>query len=365
MLILKRGVYMQRSSDIVLRDTDKLTAYASYLPAFAENYLYFGMSKKSIMTRLSYCADIKDFFEYGVSTLPIFKGKNINEITLSEFEKLTSEDIEAYLKKIKESGLSERTRARRKSSLSGLFLYLINNEKKLKYNPVAGCSAINIKPSKEIKYLSISEQDKLIETIKTGEGLSSRQMKFHDKFRERDLCIVSLFLDTGIKLSELSALDVQDLFIYDDPYDPENSSFYCMIMRKGTDNRIEGKKAFFSDETREAFEDYLEKRKDSGEDISGSAPLFVTASGGRLSGREIQQLIKKYAALSNSGANINPTVLRSSFAMEFYRSQKNVYMLRDRMGHKSMTSSNAYIKAIECEDTENRTRNWRINARGK
>ena len=73
----------------------------------------------------------------------------------------------------------------------------------------------------------------------------------------------------------------------------------------------------------------------------------------------IQQMLKKYVKASIGRNDISVHKLRSSFAMEFYKSQHNILVLQQRMGHKSMTATNIYARASEKEDEVRNSRNWR------
>ena len=93
-------------------------------------------------------------------------------------------------------------------------------------------------------------------------------------------------------------------------------------------------KVFFSDESKEYIQDYLESRQIQGEQSTENTSFFTTTTGDRLSIREIQQMLKKYVKVSLKRSDISVHKLRSSFAMEFYKHEKNILVLQQRMGHK-------------------------------
>lgn len=331
-------------------DAQKFLSLTNELPECCQGYLMNGLSENTMTTKISYAWDILRFFRFSIDYYPYYPEKTVKEIDYDDLEKITAEDINVYLYCMKDAGLSEKTRARRKSSISSLFNYMINAQRKLNYNPVSGSVKIKLPEKDFVEYLTMEEQGKLLNTVRSGIGLSKWQLRYHKKYAKRDMAIIFLFLDTGLRVSELSSVNVKD-FSLDD--------YTVVVSRKGR-NKIQ--KIYYSDESAEYLSDYLNERKCRGDIFHGDEPFFVTLEGKRLSVREIQNMVKKYvaAALPDKMQSISCHKLRSSFAMEFYRnSNKDILTLQKRMGHKSILATNIYAKALESEEKE--TRNWRPN----
>nr|WP_297704014.1 tyrosine-type recombinase/integrase [uncultured Butyrivibrio sp.] len=341
-------------------NTEKLNDITELLPEFTQQYFYSGTSGKAILTRLSYALDLKYFFEYAVNFYPYFPDKQIKDLSLDDLKQIKATDINYFLTWMDENQkLSERTRARRRSSISGLYEYLINTERKLEYNPVSGAQTVEIPETEYVTYLNLDEQEQLLSCIKYGTGLTKKQLEVHDKYMKRDLSIIFLFLDTGLRISELQALNINDVIIYEDTFDPEKNECYVMALRKGKKKAKTPSKVFFSDESKEYIMDYLQSREIQGEKFTENTPLFTTATGERLSIREIQQMLKKYVKASLKRSDISVHKLRSSFAMEFYKHEKNILVLQQRMGHKSINATNIYARASDKEEAVKNSRNWR------
>lgn len=343
-------------------NTQKLNDITDLLPDFTQQYFYSGTSGKAILTRLSYALDIQYFLAYASMYCPYFKEKPAKELSLDDLAQIKASDIDDFITWMKEDQrLSERTCARRRSSVSGLYEYLINVERKLDYNPVSGSATVEIPETDNVTYLNLDEQEKLLDCVRNGTGLTARQLSFHEKNKKRDLAIIFLFLDTGLRISELQALDVSDVVIYEDPFDESKSECYVTVLRGDGENGRSMSKVYFSDESKEYITDYLGSREDKGEKLGGNEPLFTTLSGERLSVREIQQMLKKYVSISLNRNDISVNKLRSSFAMEFYKHEKNILLLQQRMGHKSMSATNTYVMASDREEAAKSSRNWRTN----
>lgn len=341
-------------------NTEKLNSVTDTLPDFVQQYFYSGNLHKSVLTKLNYALDIRHFLEYAIESFEYLEGKSIKDLSVNDIKKIRSSDIDRYLTWMDlECHLSARTRARRRSSISVLFEYLINTQKKLEHNPVTGSAKIEIPVTDKVVYLSLKDQEKLLDCIKNGTGLSARQLSFHERFRARDLAIVFLFLDTGLKLSELQSLNISDVVIFDDLFDDNRSDCYIMINRKDSSKALTTVKIYFSDESKEYIQNYLKYRNENGQTVLPESPLFITSKGERLSVREIQQMIRKYIFASLGRSDITVNSLRSSFAMEFYKHEKDMLLLKKRMGHTSMNSTNVYVRAAQKEESEKASRNWR------
>jgi site-specific recombinase XerD len=341
-------------------NSEKLHDVLEELPEFTNNFFYFGSANRSVITKLNYALDIRYFLEYSVNFFSYFPDKSVKELSLDDLKMITALDIDNYVSWMAENRhLKDKTLARRRSSISVLFEYLINTERKLEYNPVSGSTSIKIDLPETVTYLTLDEQNVLLDCIKNGTGLTRKQQIYHEKYKDRDLAIVFLFLDTGLRISELQALDVDDVVIFENPYHPENNECYVNALRKGHKKSNNTSKVYFSDESKDYIREYLNIRELKGEKFKEGTPLFVTLEGTRLSIREIQQMLKKYVKASLNRSDISVHKLRSSFAMEFYKHEKNILVLQQRMGHKSMAATNIYARASDREEAVKESRNWR------
>lgn len=328
-------------------------------------FFYSGLSGRSMLTKISYIRDVLYFFEYGLNIAGIFPSDNLKSINYTDLSIITPQDIDRYLSWMElKQNLSSKTIARRKAAISVMFDYMVNTERKLSYNPVVGAQKVDIVQSDFVTYLKLDEQEKLLDCIRNGSGLTKSMLKYHDRLANRDLAIVFLFLDTGLRVSELTSLNVKDIVIHEDLKNPENSEYYVNVLRKGKKKDKKSSRVYFSDESRLYIDNYLEERELSGEKFTHLSPLFLALSGKRLSIREVQKLVKKYVMAALGRTDISVHKLRSSFAMTFYQSpaaEKDILVLQQRMGHSSIAATNIYAKASEREMAVKRTRNWRAD----
>ena len=183
-------------------------------------------------------------------------------------------------------------------------------------------------------------------TIQSGEGLSKRQKLSLDKNMLRELCICSLLLDTGIRVSELVGIDIDDINM-------NKNMIY--INRKGAK---EGH-VYFSQDMKMLLEEYLEFREYySPTDDERALFLASTAKnkGHRLSVRSVQLLVKKYAIAAKipKARQITPHKLRSSFAMDALKATGNLALVQKMLGHDNISTTTIYAQAEDSDVIEYR-----------
>ena len=137
---------------------------------------------------------------------------------------------------------------------------------------------------KNIIRLDIDEVARLLDEVESGESLTPRQQKYHDRTKTRDLALMTLLLGTGIRVSECVGLELEDV-------DMRNNGI--KIHRKGGAEVV----VYFGEEVREALLAYMvERQKITAEDGSINA-LFLSLQNRRISVRSVENLVKKYAKL--------------------------------------------------------------------
>ena len=305
------------------------------LPDFINEFFTGIENNTTALTRLNYAHDLRIFFDYLCRKK--FKNKNISEISLADLEALTASDIEMFLSYLnyykfngKESTNSERGKARKLASVRTMFKYFYNREKLAK-NVTAKVPLPKLH-DKEIIRLDIDEIVKLLNASESGDGLTERQKKFHVKTSLRDTAILTLFLGTGIRISELVGLNVEDVNFDDNSF---------IVTRKGGNRVI----LYFSDEIASALKKYIEQRLND-EKTEKLKPLFLSAKYSRLCARAIENLVKKYAKIISPLKKISPHKLRSTYGTSLYRETKDIYVVAEVLGHKDVNTTKKHYAAI-------------------
>ncbi|HCX65085.1 MAG TPA: integrase, partial [Eubacteriaceae bacterium] len=159
------------------------------------------------------------------------------------------------------------------------------------------------------------------------------EKKYHQHTKERDLALMTLFLGTGIRVSELVALNIDD-------FDFSNNSF--LITRKGGNQVV----LYFSDEVKQVLSNYLGIRNQTDALPGHEEALFLSLQKKRLGVSSIQKLIKKYTEKVTPLKNISPHKLRSTFGTNLYRESGDIYLVADVLGHKDVNTTKKHYAAI-------------------
>ena len=168
---------------------------------------------------------------------------------------------------------------------------------------------------------------RILEQAQSGDQLTKHQQKFQRITAKRDYAIISLFLGTGIRVSECVGMNIGDV-------DLENNAF--IVTRKGGNQVV----LYFPPEVAEALADYLEEREKT-ETVSGHEDaLFLSLQRRRITQRAIQNLVKKYAAVAAPlKTRISPHKLRSTYATNLYNETGDIYLVADVLGHTSVDTT--------------------------
>lgn len=321
---------------------EKIMELCHELPVCCESFLMETGTEMANSTRLAYAHELAYFFDYAISYIAAFDYDDKSQITLDDIKLITASDISMYLTVSQMHGLKERTLARKRAALSRFFTYLTNN-RMIPFNPVLAATKVKIHTSDDVVHLTANEQVSFIDSVNYGVGLDGNKSKYHDRYRLRDTALFTMLLDTGIRVSEIHGCNVGDVDFKD---------CSVVVMRKGGNEQH----IYFSNETKEILEAYLETRRTPDNGILDADPLFATLNGSRLSIRAIQTLTKKYtsAALPGKG-RLSPHKMRSSFAMAYYEETKDILALQRKLGHKNLTATNIYAKATDKKMQETRS----------
>ena len=192
-----------------------------------------------------------------------------------------------------------RTLHRMISTLSSFYRYLYV-QGAVAVDPMIGVERPRIK-NQELKYLKHSQVIRLINTIEN----------------ERDRLIVRLIYATGVRVSELCSISIEDIDFEDHT-----------IRVRGKGDKI--RTVFVDDETLEEIERFI------GNKIAG--PLFPGQQGKHLSPRTVQHIFRQYAP-----PGITPHKIRHSYASELYRRSKNLRVVQENLGHSSIKTTEIYL----------------------
>lgn len=321
--------------------TVKLRGLVNTLPRFCGDFFRGVELTTGIMTRYGYAVDLKTFFTYLMGTDLCAGLASIRDIELSVLEKVDAVTVECYLEYVSlyqpddetdELVMNgERAKARKLSAIRALFKYLYkkgfitNNAPSLVDTP-----KLHEKP---IIRLEPDEMARLLEAVESGDGLSKKQKEFHKLNAVRDTAIITLFLGTGMRISELVGIDVDDI---------NYMSNEVLVTRKGgNDEQI-----VFGSDVRRALLDYQVYRDAATPAEGHEKAFFLSMQKKRMSVRSVELLVKKYAQIAAPLKKISPHKLRSTYGTMLYRETGDIYLVADVLGHKDVNTTRKHYAAM-------------------
>lgn len=328
----KENYYTNRN----IQDIDKIGELLEELPYFCEDYFLGIESRTSAQTRLKYAYDLRIFFDF--LSKKRLRNLPIREITLEHLESVTHNDIELFLSYLshyrfrdKHLSCDERAKARKLSAVRAIFKYFFNKGL-IEVNNSAKVPTPKIH-DKEIIRLDAQEVAKLIQTAENGNGLSKHAVGYHNKTKIRDTAILTLFLGTGIRISELVGLD-------NDSFNFAENSF--LVTRKGGNQAI----LFFSDEVKFALQEYIAEKKNDPKMPQEENAFFLSLQYKRINVRTVENLVKKYSKIVSPLKKITPHKLRSTYGTRLYNATRDIYIVADVLGHRDVNTTKKHYAAI-------------------
>ena len=239
------------------------------------------------------------------------RGRRVEQLAPSDLD-LTS--VRAFLAELHKQGQARASAARKLSSLRAFGRYL-RREQIVESEPAALAAA----PKREQRmpaHLTVDEMTRLLDMPDCSTPLG-----------RRDRAILELFYASGLRLSELVGLDLEDLNL---------SARMVRVMGKGRKQRL----VPFNTAAREAIAAWL---KDRAGLLHGSAdPVFLNARGSRLTGRSVQRLVARYVSGCSTRFGISPHALRHSFATHLLQFGADLRAIQELLGHVQLSTTQRY-----------------------
>ncbi len=345
----EKDYFKQREFECV----EKIYTIVDTLPYYVRDFFVGVELRTTPLTRLNYAYDLRIFFLF--LSKRVFRNKEIQDIELTDLNSITSSDVEYYLSYLshytingKIESCTETGKARKLSTLRAFLKYFFNKNF-LTANVATKVSMPKIHEKEIIRLESNEKVDEISEmlyTVESGIGLTKRQQAYHNNTKFRDIAIVTLFLGTGIRISELVGLNIKD-------FDFNSNSF--IVTRKGGNRAV----LYFNQQVAETLKDYLNLREITKKDID--SPMFLSLQNKRISVRQVQELVKKYAQVVSPLKKITPHKLRSTFGTNLYRQTGDIYVVADCLGHKDVNTTKKHYAAITEDVRKKAALNLSIN----
>lgn len=332
--------YHQSTSN---QNTVKLRELLKTMPSFCRDYFRGIEATTTAKTRIGYGYDIRTFFRFLLSENPSFKNAQMTDICLSDLDQLQPVDIEEYLEYLKYYTYDgqvftndERGIKRKFASLRSFFLYYQKRDL-LRHNPTVVVDMPKLH-DREIIRLDADEVSDLLELVEHGrDHLSGMKKVYYEKNKQRNIAIFTLFLGTGIRVSECVGLDIEDV-------DFKNNRI--RIIRKGGKEEY----VYFGEEVANALKSYITEERVHVKPREGHEhALFYSIQKRRISVQAIENLVNEYTSQITSFKHITPHKLRSTYGTALYQQTGDIYLVAEVLGHNDVNTTRKHYAAMDDE----------------
>lgn len=332
--------YHQSTSN---QNTVKLRELLKTMPSFCRDYFRGIEPTTTAKTRIGYGYDIRTFFRFMLSENPSFKNAQMTDICLSDLDQLQPVDIEEYLEYLKYYTYDgqvftndERGIKRKFASLRSFFLYYQKRDL-LRHNPTVVVDMPKLH-DREIIRLDADEVSDLLELVEHGgDHLSGMKKVYYEKNKQRNIAIFTLFLGTGIRVSECVGLDIEDV-------DFKNNRI--RIIRKGGKEEY----VYFGEEVANALKSYITEERVHVKPREGHEhALFYSIQKRRISVQAIENLVNEYTSQITSFKHITPHKLRSTYGTALYQQTGDIYLVAEVLGHNDVNTTRKHYAAMDDE----------------
>jgi integrase/recombinase XerC len=295
----------------------------------------------SAHTVRAYDTDITHYLAW----LAAERGRKMSELTPSD---LDLPSVRGYLTDLNRAGRARSSVARRLSALRTFTKYL-RREELIDHDP----AAMVVAPKRDQTiptHLSEVEMATLIETPDTGDALG-----------RRDRAILELFYASGLRLSELVGIDLEDVNL---------PGRMLRVMGKGGKERMlpfnhsaeTAIRAWLKDRESILVERGRQKKEERRKKVSESRtangnPMFINYRGTRLTGRSVHRMLRRYMTLCSTRMGISPHALRHSFATHLLQRGADLRAIQELLGHSRLSTTQRYthVNAAQLIDVYRRS----------
>lgn len=284
-------------------------------------------------TIAAYDSDLSQFLEFVAG----LRHKRLGDLDPADVDLAA---VRSFMGELHRLGQSRASVARKLSTLRTFGRYL-RREGWIEADP----AALAVAPRREVKvpaHLSVDEMSRLLEMPDTSQPLG-----------RRDRAMLELFYASGLRLSELVGLDVEDVNL---------SARMVRVMGKGSKERLVPFNGASADALRAWLKDRHALRVEMNASRAGASPsarpaaagrpqrmrrdlrepLFVNARGGRLTGRSVQRFVARYVAACSTRFGISPHALRHSFATHLLQRGADLRTIQELLGHVQLSTTQRY-----------------------
>ena len=279
-----------------------------------------GKSSRSVE---GYYIDLQSFFRYILLVRGLvdknakFEEISISSVDISLIKTITISDLYGFMVFCKdERNNNTATRARKTSTLRIFFKYLSSQTHQIETNPALMLESPKVKQSLP-KHLTLENSLELLNSVDGNN-------------KQRDYCILTLFLNCGLRLAELCSLNLSDI----------TSEGTMIVTGKGNKERV----VYLNNACMSAINSYLAVRPNEGVPVTEKNALFISRNHRRISPKTVQHIVKTYLEKSGLGdMGFSTHKLRHTAATLMYQhGDVDIRVLKDILGHANLGTTQIY-----------------------
>lgn len=317
-------------------------------PAFLRDFLTYNETIKGKSSRSveGYYIDLRTFFRYMLLVRgEVPKGMEFNKIDINDTDielvrSVTISDLYAFMVYCKEELKNNTaTRARKTSTLRIFFKYMSVQTHQIQTNPAELLESPKVKQSLP-KHLTLENSLELLNSV---DGANER----------RDYCILTLFLNCGLRLSELCGLNLSDI----------SDDGIMTVTGKGNKERA----VYLNDSCKAALKAYIAVRPNEGIVATDRNALFISRNHRRISPKTVQHIVKTYLSKAGlGGMGFSTHKLRHTAATLMYQhGNVDIRVLKDILGHANLGTTQIYTHVSDAQIKRAVDSNPLSNVKGK
>lgn len=319
-----------------IRVEAQINEMLSEMPEFMNDYYITFKQGRQPKACYEYLTKLRKFLR--------FVNEDIMKIKISDLDSISliSNYMDEIATTVKNGEKAETSLAYRQqiySILNSFYNYLDDNDL-IKSNPMKKIKRVKGKDCVERVFLTESDLKDILLAVEHGAG-TIQQIHTQEKWKSRDKAIMMLFMETGIRVTALCEINVDDIDFEKNTIQVVNKGYKPYIYK-------------FEFSLKLALQEWIEDRKEFIGDIQTDA-LFISKTRKRLTPMGIRELVGKYS-YEALGYSISPHKLRAAFAnMVLRNTNGNIYLAQRLLDHESPATTKIYLQDITEEDKEKTT----------
>lgn len=303
---------IQNTNKIENRIEERLKRYPSILTEY-----YYSMTDNTATTKNAYIRYISDYFDFLIDN-------NYDINCVSTFKSITLNEINQYINYIRftkvNGKLIENKESIRRAKIAGIKSF---------YTYLVDCGILDKNPCEKVKLPKLTQDINVVSmTEEEINHVKETIIKTGGKWANRDLLIFTLGCRTGLRVTALCEIDIEDI---------DFRSSKLTVVEKGNKKR----ELFLGNDTIRMINGWIKQRGD----IPGCDALFVSNRNTRITQRTVERMILKYT--EDLGKHITPHKMRSTCGTLYYEKTGNVYLVADQLGHRNISNTMRYTKISE------------------